>query len=111
MTPFKSPPAAAACDALPPPLVVNDSRSGPTVGVSAPTFEMTYCGLYPMAAAGSIARAVAAGMVAMATTCAPDAFKAATWLDRGPASVEASYVWRDTTDAAGISMFNPLMKS
>ena len=43
-----------------------------------------------MTAAGSIDRAVAAGMVASTTTCAPAAFSAAIWLDRGPASVAAS---------------------
>ena len=69
---------------------VNEESSGPTVGESAPTLEMTYWGVNPMAAAGSMASAVAAGMVAMATTCAPAAFKAATWLDNGPANVEAS---------------------
>ena len=43
-----------------------------------------------MTAAGSMASAVAAGMVASTTTCAPDAFKAAIWFESGPASVAAS---------------------
>ena len=43
-----------------------------------------------MAAAGSMASAVAAGIVAITTTWAPAAFSAAIWLDSGPARVAAS---------------------
>ena len=46
--------------------------------------------MYPMAAAGRMARAVAAGIVAITTTWAPFAFNAAIWFESGPASVAAS---------------------